>query len=160
MKPTSTLLALALTAAAPAFAQDTNPAPDVVDPSQRCMAPVGHLDTRLTASSTMFFNYVGVGANADYALLPLGPLTLTVGGEVSYDTCLLTCAAYALLFNERISDWTITPAARATIHFPLGAISAQPVDVYVLATAGLMLANHSSEDVGGTWAWHATGFGP
>jgi hypothetical protein len=157
MKPTSTLLVLALTAAAPAFAQPMAPP----DPAARYMLPIGHLDVRATGSTTMFFNYVGVGVNADYALLPLGPMTLTVGGEVSYDTCLLSCALYALPpYNESVSDTTITPAARATLHFPLASIMSQPTDVYVLVSAGLMIANHSSEDANSTWAWHATAIGP
>jgi hypothetical protein len=152
MKLTSAVLSLALVAAAPAFAQE--------QPASSLMPQIGHLDVRLAASSNVYLTYVGLSANADYALLPLGPFNVTVGGEVSYDTCFLLCAAYFLAYNERVSDTAITPAARATIHFPLGGLTQQPVDIYLLANAGLVIANHSTEEANGLYAWRSRAIGP
>ena len=66
-------------------AQDTTPAAPMApmappDPAARYMPSLGHLDVRATGSTTMFFNYVGVGLNADYALLPL-KMTFEAGGR-------------------------------------------------------------------------------
>ncbi|HYV47708.1 MAG TPA: hypothetical protein VFA20_22775 [Myxococcaceae bacterium] len=159
MKLTSTVLALALVAAAPAFAQDASTPPGT-QPASGLQPNIGHLDVRLAASSNVYLSYVGLSANADYALLPLGPFNVTVGGEVSYDTCFLLCAAYALLYNEGVSDTAITPAARATIHFPLGGLTQQPVDVYLLLNAGLLFANHSTTELNGLYSWKGSAVGP
>ena len=158
MKLTPAVLALALAAAAPAFAQDS--APPGTQPPNGLMPNIGHLDVRLAASSNVYLSYVGLSANADYALLPLGPFNVTVGGEVSYDTCFLLCGAYYMLYNENVSDTAITPAARATIHFPLGGLTQQPVDVYLLANAGLTIANHTTEERSGLYAWRSRAVGP
>jgi len=162
MKLTSAVLALALTAGAPAFAQDMNPAPapsSDSDPSG-LMPKIGHLDVRVTGASQQLLFYVGVGVNADYALLPLGPLALTVGGEFNYDTCFLGCIAAGAILNQKITDRTFTPAARVTLHFPLGQFSHQPVDVYALVSGGVLIATHSAEDLGGQWSWRGTAIGP
>lgn len=47
-----------------------------------------------------------------------------------------------------------------TLHFPLGELARQPVDVYLVGIAGLLIANHSAEDLGGQWAWRANAIGP
>lgn len=159
MKLTSTVLALALTAAAPAFAQEPAPPPGT-QPANGLMPQLGHLDVRLAASGNVYLTYVGLSANADYALMPLGPFNVTVGGEISYDTCFLLCAYYALAYNENVSDTAITPAARATIHFPLGGLTQQPVDVYLLVNAGLSIANHSTEEANGLYSWRSRAIGP
>jgi hypothetical protein len=160
MKLTSAVLAVALAAASPALAQDTGAAAPPGQPASGLMPPIGHLDVRLTGSSTMFLSYVGAGINADYALLALGPLALTVGGELSYDSCFLGCLAAGVLYGQRITDQTITPAARVTLHFPLGGLTQQPVDVYLVGSAGLLIGNHSAEDLQGQWAWRGTAIGP
>lgn len=108
MKLISAVLAVSLAAAAPALAQDMSTAPPA-QPSSSLMPQIGHLDVRLSASSTMFLSYVGASLNADYALLPLGPLALTVGGELSYDTCFLGASRPA---RSSTSGSSIRPSPR------------------------------------------------
>jgi len=161
MKRNAAVLAVAVLAAAPAvaIAQEMNGNPPGA-PGSSLMLPAGHLDVRLSGTSQMFLAYVGVGVNADYGALALGPLTLTLGGELTYDTCFLACAAAGLILDEKITDQVITPQARVTLHFPLGGLTQQPVDVYLVASGGLLIASHGAQDNAGTWAWRGTALGP
>lgn len=156
MKLTATALAVAVTAATPALAQDVPPGQPAPPPA----AAISKLDVRLTAASTSLLFYVGLGINADYSALQLGPLTFTLGGQLDWDVCFLTCVAKGTVSGQTIVDRLLTPKARITVHFPPVNSGQAPLDLYLMGNAGLVIANHSATDVNGAFAWHATAYGP
>ena len=115
---------------------------DVAEPSAQSFSLLPwEVDVRGGLHTTPVLEYGGVGASADAGMRKLGPGTLALGGGIDYFVCGTTCSSAPLAFTQR----QLSFEGRVSYHLSVPKVPR--VDVYPLATAGLM-SSRSSIKVG------------
>ena len=100
------------------------------DAAASVMRP-GHIDVRGMIDTDILLVYVNLGAMAEVGVLPIGPGTLAVGGEVDYGFCGSLCLITSLASPIDIGERYFTPMARVSYHFPIEALKiASKVDFF------------------------------
>lgn len=116
------------------------PAPPPAPPSKRLM-PLG-LDLRLTLDTDVLLVYVDGGVGADFGLIPVGPGTLSVGGELDVGFCATACLLLNAATGLRWGHRYYSPFVRLGYHFALPkSTGLEKVDLYGMVMGGLVLAS-------------------
>jgi len=97
-----------------------------------------HLDFRATLNTDILLAYIGLGASADFGLVPAGPGTIAVGAGFEYDFCGTVCWLFSAATPIDFSHRQIWPQARASYH--LGLKSAKHLDLYPFVGVGPVFA--------------------
>jgi hypothetical protein len=127
---------------------------DVAEPSAQSYSLLPwEVDVRGGLHTTPILEYGGVGASADAGMRKLGPGTLALGGGIDYFVCGTTCSSTPLEFTQR----QLSFEGRISYHLSVPKVAR--VDVYPLATAGLM-SSRSSIKVGSNSEYRASDLTP
>jgi hypothetical protein len=146
---------LALVLASGAWAQEAEEAAEQVQPAvetaptppSRLLQPM-NVDLRLSGDTNLFLLYVDAGLGVDVGLLPMGPGTLAVGGELNAGTCLVFCLVLNGLTGFSWWDRYLNPMGRVSFHFQPPAKQArqlEKVDLYAVVMAGPVLIERGAE---------------
>ncbi len=126
-------------------AEASSPVPAVQPPPEpprrttRVQRP-GDVDARLTLNADVILAFVNAGVGVDVGVLPLGPGTLSIGGEFEFGACVTFCAVLSLATGWQFSNLYYAPHARIAYHFlPGNAPGLEKVDLYGLVFGGVTL---------------------